>query len=193
MGYANVNRPMGFRPTMPAGKRGNKEISRPVLATRHASTDGEASTAIAIGDAYAIDAATGGAYRAGEGDVVVGIVNGFKFQAVTDVMGGQGPISVDFIPTGVAAAAPPNIIGVEDSSAEFEVQCDTLAITDIGKKFNLEDGTPDPTYRQSRQILGVSEGTGTQFIVTDLARSPADNAFGANARATVRMLTAIEN
>jgi hypothetical protein len=193
MGYANVLRPFGFVPYAPAGKRAGNVVTRPIPPTRTVNTGGNASTDLAIGDAYALDA-NGNVYRAGPGDTVRGIVIGFTFQANPLIMNGGGPISVDYI-TGSppsALSSFPFCLGCEDNSAEFWVQSNSFTIAQQGLPFNLQDAAPDPNYRQSRQIISTS-AAGTQFRVMGLVNSPADNAYGAFARVFVRMLQSFQN
>src|SRR6267142_4176760 len=96
MGYANVSRPMGFNPLLPAGRQNGIAKPRPIPAVRQASGGGNASTAIAVGDAYGIDA-NGNAFRAGPSDSVRGICIGFRFLGDPNSMAGQGPVSFDFV------------------------------------------------------------------------------------------------
>lgn len=189
MPYSNVFRALGFNPMLPVGRVHSNVMVRPTTGVRHVATGGNASLDLAIGDAYALDAA-GFAYRAGPGDVVRGIVIGFVFQASPLVMGGAGPVSIDYL-TGSSTPFP-SILGVEDNGAEFNVQADTLSQAQIGGSVNLLDAAPDPTFRQSRQSINVAGGAGTQFKITGLVNDPTSNAFGANARARVRMLTALQ-
>src|SRR5258708_1869577 len=141
MGYANVSRPMGFNPLLPAGKQNAIARPRPVAAVRQASGGGNASTAIAVGDAYGIDA-NRNAFRAGPNDAVRGICVGFRFLGDPNSMAGQGPISLDFITGllgGVGTAIVAYILGIEDPTVAFSVNSDTFAITNVGGKFNLTD------------------------------------------------------
>lgn len=195
MGYNNVFRPMGFFPYAPAGKRAGNVITRPTPNTRGASAGGNASTDLAIGDAYALDA-NGAVHRAGPTDSVRGIVIGFFLQANAMVMNGAGPVSVDYI-TGTPPPSNPQlswplVLGCEDAEAEFWVQADAFAITQAGLLVNLVDAAPDPIYRQSRQSV-TSGATGTQFRIMGLVNSPADNAYGTNARVFVRLMQSFQN
>ena len=78
MAYANTSRKNGFVPLNNSGRIAAIVKPRPIPAVRHASDGGNASTDMAVGDAYALDS-NGNAYRAGPNDVVVGIVWGFPF------------------------------------------------------------------------------------------------------------------
>lgn len=193
MPLANVSRPMGFMPYSLNGKMIANVNPRPVPATRTASAGGNASTDLAIGDAYAIDV-NGNAYRAGPNDVVAGIVVGFRFVGNATIMLGGGPISIDYI-TGTMGGTGTNqvavILGCEDQTVDFVVQADTFAATNVGGRFNLTDAAPDATYGQSRQKLNVGGGVGVQFEAIDIAQSTGDNAYGANARVVVRLLQAL--
>jgi hypothetical protein len=189
MGYANVFRAMGFAPLFPVGRVHSNTVVRPVPNVRTASSGGNASTDLAIGDAYALDG-NGNAYRAGPNDVVRGIVLGFVLQGNPNVMGGNGPISVDYVTGSPASGTWPNVIGVEDNGAEFAVQADTFAADQVGSNINLLDAAPDPTYRQSRQSVVLANGI--QFKVVGLVNSPAMNAYGANAQVAVRLLQAMQ-
>ena len=187
MGYANVFRAMGFNPYLPAGKTQGFTIARNIPTTPTTNTGGNGSLNLAIGDAYALDVA-GNAYRAGPGDTVRGICIGFRFLANPTVMGGQGPVSIDFYTSGTAAAT---VLGIEDPTVMFSVQSDTWAVADNGMSINLVDAAPDSTLRQSRQSVSVLNGVGTQFRIIDIVQSLADNATGANAQIYVSLLQAI--
>ena len=187
MGYANVFRAMGFNPYLPAGKADGFTIARNIPTTPTTNTGGNASLNIAIGDAYALDS-SGNAYRAGPSDSVRGIVLGFRFLAAPTVMGGQGPVSIDFFTSGTASAT---LIGIEDPTVMFSVQADTWAAADNGGSYNLVDAAPDSILRQSRQTISISNGVGTQFRVIDLVQALASNSAGANARIYVSLLQAI--
>lgn len=194
MPYQNVFRPMGFVPYAPAGKRAGNVITRPVPRTRTVNTGGNASTDLAIGDAYALDG-TGNAYRAGPGDTVRGIVIGFFMAANPMVMNSAGPVSVDYVsgtPPG-ATQQWPILLGCEDAHAEFWAQSDTFAVANQGGLFNLLDAAPDPIYRQSRQSMNIGGGAGTQFRIMGLVNSPADNAYGQYARVFVRLATSYQS
>lgn len=193
MPYANVFRPMGFIPYAPAGKRAGNVITRPIPQTRGVNTGGNASTDLAIGDAYALDA-NGNVFRAGPGDTVRGIVIGFTFQANAMVMNANGPISVDYV-AGTPPAPTlnwPLCLGCEDAQAEFWVQSNGFTAAQAGLLVNLLDAAPDPIYRQSRQTINTG-AAGTQFRVMGLVNSPADNAYGPNARIYVRMMQTFQN
>lgn len=195
MPYANVFRPMGFVPYAPAGKRAGNVVTRPTPLTRAPSTGGNASTDLAIGDAYSLDA-NGNVYRAGPGDQVRGIVIGFTFEGVPTSMNGAGPVSVDYV-TGTPPPSTPQlnwplVLGCEDANAEFWVQSNALAVNQVGMGVNVIDAAPDPIYRQSRQTVTTS-AAGTQFRVMGLVNSPADNAYGTFARVFVRMLQTFQN
>lgn len=195
MPYANVFRPMGFFPYAPAGKRAGRVITRPIPNTRSASTGGNASTDLAIGDAYNLDA-NGAVYRAGPGDTVRGIIIGFTFQANAMVMNAAGPVSVDYV-TGTPPPSNPQLtwplcLGCEDAEAEFWVQSNGFTINQAGLLVNVLDAAPDPIYRQSRQTVNTG-AAGTQFRVMGLVNSPADNTYGPNARVFVRMMQTFQN
>lgn len=195
MGYNNVFRPMGFVPYAPAGKRAGNVITRPTPNTRAANTGGNASTDLAIGDAYSLDA-NGAVFRAGPGDQVRGIIIGFFFQANAMVMNGAGPISVDYV-TGTPPPSNPQltwplVLGCEDAEAEFWVQSNGFVASQAGLLVNVLDAAPDPIFRQSRQTVNTG-AAGTQFRIMGLVNSPADNAYGPNARVFVRMMQTFQN
>lgn len=185
---------MGFIPYAPAGKRAGNVVTRPTPNTRGVNTGGNASTDLAIGDAYSLDA-NGNVFRAGPGDPVRGIIIGFFFQANAMVMNGAGPISVDYVtgtpPTSNPQLGWPLVLGCEDAEAEFWVQSNGFVAAQVGLPFNLLDAAPDPIYRQSRQTINTG-AAGTQFRVMGLVNSPADNIYGPNARVFVRMLTTFQ-
>lgn len=184
MALANVSRPMGFMPSTQGGRTAAQAIRRPVAASRSA-VGAAASADLAIGDAYALDA-NGNAIHAGPDAVVRGVVRGFEMAANPSVMGGAGPVSIDYLLAANAGA----ILGIEDPSTLFEVQADTFATTNRGGNFNLADTAPDSTLRQSRQTINIGGGAGVQFKVIDIVNSPADNATGTNARVLCRLLQA---
>lgn len=185
MAFANANRPNGFDPGRQGGKTAAVEVARPVAASR--SVVGAAASAdLAIGDAYGLDA-NGNAYHVGADGNVRGIVRGFRWAASPAVMGGAGPVSIDYLP----AANAGTILGIEDPSTEFEVQTDTCAASNIGGLFNMTDAAPDSTLRQARSSLNVGGGAGTQFRITRLVDRPTDNAFGTFARVYVRLNQAL--
>lgn len=183
MAYANASRKNGFVPMMPAGRADAIVKARPIASPRHASTGGNASTDMAVGDAVAMDA-NGNIYRAGPTDVVMGVLWGFRIQAVANVMNGMGPISVEYV-TGTQTAVG---LVIEDAGVWFSVQSDTFAVTNIGGKFNLTDAAPDSLFRVSQQQLNVAGGAGLQFQAEDITQDTADNTYGTNARVMVRML-----
>lgn len=187
-GYANASRPMGFIPLDSGGRANTIQRRRPFAAVRNASAGGNASTDMAVGDAYSLDG-NGNAYRSGPNDTVRGIVLAFEFQAVSTIMSGQGPVSVDYV-TGTQTGF---ILGCEDPSALFVVQADTFALGNVGGKFNLADAAPATVLAQSRQTLNVGAGAGAQFQAADIQASDADNTYGANARVEVRMLQTFNN
>lgn len=186
MGYSNVSRPMGFKMIEGGGKVGYNVQDRPIAATRQASAGGNASTDIAVGDAYSIDQ-NGSAYRAGPNDVVRGVCIGFRLLANQSIMGGQGPVSVDY-----SSATADTLLGIEDNNTQFEVQADNFTAAMIGMNVNLADAAPDSTFGQSRQTI-TTAAAGIQFKAMNLLTSFADNAYGTNARVVVRMLQSFEN
>lgn len=191
MAYSNVSKPNGFIPYNRSTGAAEKR-PRPVPAVRTASAGGNASTDLAMGDAYALDV-NGNAYRAGPNDIVRGIVVGFEFQADPSNPGGSAINSLSYITGlmgGVGTAQVASIIGIEDNGCFFEVQADTFAQNQILGTFNLADAAPDSTYRISNQKLNVGGGAGAQFKVVGLKLSPADNAYGANARVIVQAIQA---
>jgi hypothetical protein len=190
MGYANVFRPIGGIPIFPSGKRSENVVTRPVPNIRHASSGGNASTDLAIGDFYALDE-NGNAYRAGPNDVVVGLVHGWVLQGNPNVMAGQGPISVDYVSGAPASGSWPNLIGIEDPTIDISIQADTFAAAQLGAQINLLDAAPDPTYRQSRQSVVVAT-PGIQLKVMGLVNYTSMNAYGANAQVFVRMIQSLQ-
>lgn len=203
MPLANVNRPMGFIPLEGGGRYNAITRVRPVPTTRTVNTGGVAGTDMAIGDAYSIDVA-GNTYRAGPNDLVRGIIIGFVLQGNATVMGGGGPVSLDYV-TGTLSAAM-MLLGIEDPTMLFSVQSDTFAASNIGGKFNLLDVAPDSTFRQSRQSITVAAGIGLQFQAIDIVGGPAtapggsnpamgspNDVYGANAQIMVRMLQTYDN
>ena len=182
MPLANVSRPMGFRAYKQGGRANYITKQRPVLANRVA-VGTATGVDLAIGDAYALDP-NGNAYHAGPDAKVQGIVIGFKFQASSAVMGGAGPVSIDYLP----AANSGFVIGIEDPDAQFTVQSDTFSVADILGEYNLADALPDSVLRQSRQTISIGGGAGTQFRTMDIEPSTASNAYGANAQVLVKLL-----
>ena len=183
MAYANVNRLNGFVPLDNSGRLAAIVKPRPIPLVRQTSDGGNASTDMAVGDAYSLDG-NGNAYRAGPNDLVIGILWGWRVQAVPTVMNGQGPISIEYV-TGAMTAT---LLGIEDAGVLFAVYANTFSEINVGGKFNLLDAAPDSLFRVSQQTLNVSGGAGVQFQLQDIVQSPADNAVGANARVAVRLL-----
>lgn len=182
MPLANVFAPMGFRPADVNGMF--KSVTRPVTQPRVA-IGAAASADIAIGDAYSLDA-NGFAYHAGADAVVRGICLGFELQAISGVMNGNGPISIDYATPTTSCS----LIGVEDPDVEFEAITDPITgavQANVGGVFDLFDVAPDATLAQSRQGLNVFAGPGAQFRLIKILQSPADNTAGASCRVTVRL------
>lgn len=188
MAYSNTSKPNGFLASEESVGHPHV-VPRPVANVRPANAGGNASTDLAIGDAYALDA-NGNAYRAGPNDVVRGVVIGFDFAANPAVMNANGPLSVDYITGAPASGSWPNVLGIEDNKCIFEVQADTFAAANQLGSFNLADAAPDALFRISQQKINIAGGAGTQFKAIGLKPSPADNAYGANARILVEMLQA---
>jgi len=184
MSYSNFNQPMGFHPSTQGGRTAAQLQPRPVAASR-TPVGAAASADLAIGDCYALDA-NGNAYHAGADATIKGVVRGFRFAAQPSVMGGNGPVSVDYLP----AASAGTVLGIEDPSTLFEVQADTFAVTNIGGSFKIGDTAPDATLRQSRQYINTGAGAGTQFKVVDIVPRPTDNNYGQYAKVLARLLTA---
>ena len=66
----------------------------------------------------------------------------------------EGPMTYDYVP----ASTQLDIIGIEDTTAEFECTASqALAATayDAGAIVDIEDTAPDTTLRQSRQAVGA--------------------------------------
>jgi hypothetical protein len=184
MPLANVFAPMGFLPLDELAV--NHVKKRPVAATRSA-VGAAASAAIAIGDAYALDAG-GFAYHAGADAVVRGICIGFELRPVASIMNGNGPISQDFLP----ATDSGSLLGVEDGTSTFMCWSDNVVgfvQANADGLFALHDVAPDALFRQSRQYLDVNAGAGTQFRAIDKIDSPADNAYGPACRVMVKLNT----
>ncbi len=191
MAYANVFKPNGGIPFDEAQGSASKQ-SRPVPNIRSAGLSSgtnlaNASTDLAIGDFYAIDA-NGNAYRAGPGDAIKGLCTGFDMQGNPAVYNGQGAPSVNYISGAPLTGAWPNLIGVEDDKCSFEIQADSCTLAQVGSIFNLKDAAPDPKYHISQQSL-TTAFAGTQFKIVKIKNSPADNAAGTNARVIVQCLT----
>ena len=182
MAYLNVSRPNGFIPfERTAGE--SERRTRPVPAVRTASTGGNASTDLAMGDAYALDS-NGNAYRAGPNDTIRGVVLGFEFQANPLNPPGSAVNSTNYVTgngnkTGTTQIA--SVIGIEDNACLFECQSDTFSANQLGT-YNLADAAPDPIYAISHQTVSVGGGAGSQFKIISLKTSPGDNSYGANAR-----------
>lgn len=186
MAYSNVSRPRGFVPLNESVGHAHTEV-RPVPNVRQAANGGNASTDLAVGDAYALDA-SGNVYRAGPNDTIKGVVIGFELKANPTVMNGQGPLSVDYITGSAGTPGWPNVIGIEDSKCIFECQSDTFAATNVNGEFNLTDAAPDSLFRVSQQKANIAGGAGAQLKAIGLVNSPADNAYGANAQIMVQFL-----
>jgi len=190
MPLANASRPMGFIPFNMGGRANPIITIRPATAGRVPTGHTVGGTDdLSTGDAYYL-VSSGNAHRAGSSgavDQVFGIVLGFRIQADPRVTV-PGPLSVDYLPQAYAAT----LLGCEDPTELFVVQCDNFNIANIGGLFDLVDAQPDATFRQSRQTL-TTGAVGSNFRAIDLDPSPADNAYGANARARVRLMKTVNN
>lgn len=180
MAYSNVSRKRGFVPLSESVGHAHVE-RRPIPSARTASGGGNASTDMALGDAYALDV-NGNAFRAGPNDVVRGVIIGFELAANPNVMNANGPISVDYV---TGAGTWPQLIGIEDNKCLFECQSDTAAQSNVLGTFNLSDAAPDSTWRISQQSINVGGGAGSQIKLERIVDSPADNAAGTNAQVVV--------
>lgn len=176
MPYSNVFKPNGGIPTEISKATASKR-TRPVPAARTASSGGNASTDLALGDFYAIDG-NGNAYRAGPNDTIRGLVIGFEFQANPTVMNGNGPLSLDYI-TGTGnksgSQAIASIIGIEDNQCIIEMQADQVpaGVLPYGT-YNLVDQAPDSLFRISNQYVSLKVA-GTQLKFIGVKQSPWDN------------------
>ena len=189
MPIANASRPMGFIPHNMGGRANPIITIRPALGPRVGTGHTVTNDDLAIGDAYTLDAA-GNVHRAGSVgaiDPVYGIVIGFRLAPDLRIPT-PGPESIDYL----SQAAAGTILGCEDPTQLYTVQCDNFYQVNVGGKFDLVDAVPDPTFRQSRQTLTVAVA-GANFQAIDLNPSPADNAYGANCRARVRLLKTFNN
>ncbi len=192
MAYANVSRPNGAIPFERSA--GASEVRpRPVPAVRTASTGGNASTDLALGDLYAIDA-NGNVYRAGPGDVVRGVINGFEIQANPGNPPGSAVNSIGNLITGnggqTGTTQIASALGIEDNACSFEMQADSYpAGTPPYGVYNLIDAAPDNVYGISQQRVGILAGpVGSQIKVIGLKTSTGDNSFGVNARVIVQLV-----
>lgn len=189
MAYANVVKNNGFVPFERAVVNADVR-TRPVPAVRTASGGGNASTDIAIGDAYAIDSA-GNAYRAGPSDTIRGVVVGFEFQPNPSNPPGSAVNSTNYI-TGnggkTTTTQIASIIGIEDSACIFECQADTLVLgTPPYGVYTITDAAPDAFYGISNQSVSIGGGSGgSQAKLIGLKPSPGDNSYGVGARILVQ-------
>ena len=185
MPLANVNRKMGFIPYDMGGRSNPIITPRPATAGR-TNANAVTNDDISIGDAYTLDT-SGNAHRAGTvgtPDTVRGICVGFRLAPFPTVV--PGPLSIDYLTAATAGV----LLGCEDPNALFSVQADTFAIANIDGTFNQTDAAPDPSFRQSRQSINIGGGAASpnNFRAIDIEPSPADNAYGANARVLVKLL-----
>lgn len=173
MGYANVDAPRGFKLIKSNAGLSVNTVTRAVTAAVNATYP------LYVGDPYKLT--NGIAERAIDGDTVQGIITGFVLKPV--VGQSEGPASQDYLPV----ATDGEIIGVEDKAAEFEVQIETFALSDIGTTADLAVyAAGSLALKQSRASL-VSSGSGSQFTLTGLVDRPADNAIGAYAKVRCRL------
>jgi hypothetical protein len=171
---ANTNMPRGFKLLNSAGREARR-VERTVLVGNDA--------AIAPGDAYFINAG-GDVTRAEADEVVSGICEAVVLQGVD-----QGPMSYSYLPATTAG----KIIGIEDSDAEFEVQCVAqidLADLDLGAYCDLVDAVPDATLGQSRQYVADVGGTAVSKFKLVRVIDRVDNVAGAYNKVVVKMLVA---
>lgn len=185
MGYANNSTYFGFHPYRHGGSREPMRVRRVVAASRSAD--------LMVGDAYSLDA-SGQASRAGGADttptVVKGIVEAIELNPIA--ASPNGPVSQDYIPAADAGA----IIGIEDEDALFLVKMTTAAVSDTGKTFDLTNAGVSvlgPLLRKSQQAGdGATLGTGTQFVMHEIADRPTNNTAGAYVDVVCSILTALE-
>lgn len=175
MPIANSNSPRGFRLYRSGGQ------AEPKRTVRH--VNGGRAKDLMIGDAYTLDVDMTALRATLNTDVIKGIVEGIILAPVPTYPADS--ISQDFIANSDAG----DIIGIEDSQAEFEVMATTIADPDDrGKSLAIVDVDGDRPLRQSRQSVVLDAGN-HQFTNMGLVDSPADNAAGAFARIVVRLFT----
>lgn len=172
---ANTNAPMGFS----LHKTGGKKFPRYV--ERLAAVPAAAGDELAVGDGYTV--ANNEASRA-----TAAAPNGICVGIVLQAKDGQGPESLTYIPAGQTGA---KIIGIEDETTEFEVECNdalTAADFDAGAKVDIVDTAPNTTLGQSRQAV-TGPGGASQLALVRLIDRPG-NVYGANQKVVVRLLAA---
>lgn len=172
---ANIDAPMGFS-LIKTGGHSPVRRKRTVLVGN--------TRRIASGDAYTILA--DGSVTSCDGNTTPnGVVEGIELQGVD-----QGPVSYAYLPAGVAG----NVIGIEDPTAEFEVQCTAaLALSDFdaGAKVNVDGAGAAPecntTLAQSRQEVG--DVGGSQFMLVGVVDTPNNDLTLVNSKVIVRLVS----
>lgn len=169
---ANLDAPMGFRQIFSGGHE-------PIRRQR--AVDSSNAAAIAPGDAYTIEA-DGNITRCNGSTAPNGVCEGIALQGVN-----EGPVSYQFLPASTAG----NVIGIEDTSVEFEVQTNAVisqADLDAGAEVNVVDAAPNATLGQSRQQVG--DVGGAQFKVVAHVDRPNNDATLVNSKVIVKLLEA---
>lgn len=174
MPLANVNSPRGFTLFGQSGKQQLNRITRAAAADRVGAKD------LMVGDAYTV--LTDGSIRrcTSASDDVHGIVEGIIFRQVSTTVLTE---SQTYIP----GTTYGQVIGIEDRSAIFTCQIDTIAQADLDSAAvgALVDADGSQTLSQSRQSITLG---GDNFVITLLTPLPANNSLGAFAQVLVKML-----
>lgn len=169
---ANTDAPIGFRLIMTGGHE-------PIRKQR--AVDSSNATTLAPGDAYTIEA-DGNVTRCDGNTAPNGICEGIALQGID-----EGPMSRQYLPAGVAG----NIIGIEDSTAMFEVQTEAVisqADLDAGAMVDVVDAAANATLGQSRQEVG--DVGGAQLKVIGHVDRPNNDPTAVDAKIIVKLLEA---
>jgi len=164
---ANLDNPHGFT----LYRSGQSEPTRRV---RPAPANRSPSAAIFIGDAYTLVSGNATAATATP-SVINGIVEAIELNPIPAYP--QGPTSQDYIVAAEAGA----IIGIEDNSAEFNVQCAGIYTDALGGSYtDLSAVTGNVPLRRSGMTVILPDGTATR----ELRVAGRILAFGNNAGET---------
>ena len=177
---ANANNAHGFL-LYKSGQAEPTRRIRPVAAGRPSN--------LYIGDAYTLVA--GNATKAaGDGAVTTahGVVEAFELRPLP--ASPDGPMSQDMI----LAADNGYVIGIEDNSAEFIVQCSGIYAEALDGQYtdlsNLDIGLPS-LRRSGQQVLLPTAAATRQFRVTGKNRTVGNNAGETNCQIIVHTQFAV--
>ena len=182
---ANTDNARGFVPV--------KHLSGgEVRMTTYAIASGEA-TALGRGDPVEVTGSSGTAHDYIQKAAAENVNNRGIFMGCHYVDTNGNPVYSDYWPAATVTEGAKDAIAhvVDDPNIRMIVQCDTLAVTDVGALADWDAGTPSATTRQSgaELVASVTGTTGKSIRILGLASTSnsdgSANAFGTYAKAVV--------